>query len=418
MQHTIQLERLHTSIKDYTDGMAQAISSCVHCGFCLPVCPTYKLLAEEMDSPRGRILLMKSVLEGELELGEALPYLDRCLGCLACVSACPSGVQYANLIEPFKVYSSSQVKPPVMKQVQGFLIKKLIPYPTTMRPVMRMGKILKPVENVFPGELKSMLDMIPDHTPAEHTLPEFVPAQGKIRARVALLTGCVQQVVSPEINTATLRVLAYNGIEVIIPRDQSCCGGILMHTGDYDAAREMALRNLAVFKGVDAVISNAAGCGSAMKRYGLLFKGTQVEAEAVDFGMRVKDVSEFLGEIGILPPPPLDLPLYAAYQDACHLLHAQKIKDIPRRLLASIPNLSLVDIEDEGTCCGSAGTYNLEQPGIAGQLGRMKADKILASGADMVVTGNIGCMVQVRKYLSGTIPVYHIMEILEMAYYN
>jgi glycolate oxidase iron-sulfur subunit len=249
-----------------------------------------------------------------------------------------------------------------------------------------------------------------------------VPALGPRRARVALLAGCVQQALAPAINSATVRVLARNGVEVVIPADQGCCGSLMAHNGDAAFARTLARRNLRAFPAdVDAVITNAAGCGSGMREYGLLFAGLPEEAAARAFAARVRDVSAFLDELGLLPPPPLAKPLRLAYHDACHLAHAQGITSAPRRLLRAIPNLTLLEIPEGDICCGSAGTYNLEQPEIAAQLGRRKAENILATGAEALAAGNIGCLVQVRTHLAQLgqlLPLWHTLEVLDQAYYG
>jgi glycolate oxidase iron-sulfur subunit len=248
-----------------------------------------------------------------------------------------------------------------------------------------------------------------------------MPAKGPRRARVALLAGCVQQVLAPEINWATLRVLANFGVEVLIPQNQGCCGSILMHTGEEEKARQLALHNMRLFPAdVDAILTNAAGCGSGMKEYPLLFVGRDDEGLARQFAGRVQDISEFLADLGPPGEPrSLPQPLKAAYHDACHLAHAQGIMEAPRHLLAAIPNLSLLEIADGNICCGSAGVYNLEQPQIAGELGQRKACNILESGAEAIVAGNIGCIVQIRNHLQELgklLPVFHTMELLDLAY--
>ena len=417
MQHNIPVQILDTIIGPQITCMVAAIEACVHCGFCLPVCPTYQLLNEESDSPRGRILLMKSVLENEISISDAIQSIDHCLGCLACVTACPSGVQYGELVTPFRAFASKKIQRPIMKRTQEYLLSSTLPYPQRFRRAITIGKLMKPIRNVLPNELQSMLALIPDDQPKSETYPEFIPAQGKRRGKVAFLTGCVQQVVSPDINWATLRVMAINGVDIYIPSDQICCGGLLMHIGDLEGARLQALKNLLVFPDdVDAIITNAAGCGSGMKEYGFLFNGQREEGDANKFSSLVMDASEYLVNIGMITPPPMGSPVSVAYHDACHMLHAQKIKDQPREILEQIPNINLVDIEKGDTCCGSAGTYNIEQPDIAKELGNTKAENILRSGADMVVTGNIGCIIQIQMYLEGNLPVLHIMQILDQAY--
>ncbi len=420
MQHTIPIAQLERQVGAQIHGMAQAVEACVHCGFCLAACPTYRVLGEEMDSPRGRILLMKSVLEGELEAQEAAPYIDRCLGCLACVTACPSGVKYERLLAPYREVAARRVKRPPLKRVQRRLCQETLPHPRRFRLAAGLGGVARPVQAALPGELRAMLGVLPRTQPPARPLPEVFPAAGARRARVALLAGCVQQVLAPEINWATLRVLARNGVETVIPQAQGCCGSILMHTGAGTEARRLARVNLAAFpRDVDAILTNAAGCGSGMKEYGSWFTGLPEEGAARAFAGLVRDVSEFLDELGVAPPSAWEQPVTAAYHDACHLAHAQGLREAPRRLLRQIPNLTLVEIADGDLCCGSAGTYNIEQPHIAGELGRRKAENILNSGGELVVTGNIGCMVQIRKHLGELgrpLPVYHLMELLAMAY--
>ncbi|MEW5871162.1 MAG: heterodisulfide reductase-related iron-sulfur binding cluster [Chloroflexota bacterium] len=420
MQHTIPVMQLQTQIGPQVAAMAGAIETCVHCGFCLPVCPTYQVLGEEMNSPRGRIVLMKSVLEGELTFQEAAPYIDLCLGCLACVTACPSGVQYGDLVTYYQAQAQEQLERPLMERVQHTLVNATLPYPNRFRSAARLGRLARPLRDALPVELRSMLDLLPARLPATRSLPVRVPAEGKPRARVALLVGCVQQVLDPEINWATLRVLAKNGVEVLLPPGQGCCGAILMHTGEMEAARQLARQNLRAFsQEVDAVLTNAAGCGSGMKSYGLLFQGLEEEEQALAFAARVQDITQFLDSLGLLPPPALPQPLRVAYHDACHLAHAQGVSLPPRQLLVAIPNLTLVEIADGGMCCGSAGTYNLEQPELAAELGRRKTRNILDSGGEAVVTGNIGCMVQIRTQLQAAgklLPVFHTLELLDMAY--
>jgi glycolate oxidase iron-sulfur subunit len=420
MQHTIPVSQLVERVGPQVEAMAGAIEACVHCGFCLAVCPTYQVLGEEMDSPRGRISLMKTVLEGDLSAQEAMPYIDRCLGCLACVTACPSGVRYGELVSPFRAYAKQHTPRRLAEKVQHRLIKETLPYPGRFRPAAALGRLARPLSAALPQEMRGMLELLPGRLPPAPGLPAFTPAVGVRRARVAFLVGCIQQVIAPEINWATLRVLARNGIEVLVPSGQTCCGAILMHTGDYEEARKLAQNNLGVFpEDVDAILTNAAGCGSGMKEYGLLFKGLEDEGSALRFSARVHDVSQFLVNLGLVEPPALSRPVKVAYHDACHLAHAQGITEAPRSLLAAIGDLSLLEINDGGICCGSAGTYNLEQPEIAAELGRRKVENILASGAEVVAAGNIGCIVQIRSQLQSTgkqLPVFHTLELLDMAY--
>ncbi len=417
MLHQIDTRKYGRNAED----MAEQVKTCVHCGFCLPVCPTYKVLGEEMDSPRGRIVLMKGVLERNLGVNDALPYLDRCLGCLACVPACPSGVQYEELIAPFRALPDVRQSRPAVERVIRALIEKVLPYPGRFRAAASLGIRFKALGKFAPSSIAPLLGLLPDRLPAGRRLPEMQPCIGQRRARVALLTGCAQEVLAPDINDACLKVLARNGVEVVIPRKQGCCGALALHTGAADQAWALARNNLAAFpRDVDAVITTAAGCGSGMKEYGVLFKGDRDEDRAREFAARVSDVTTFLDELGLVDPPPaLPRPWKVAYHDACHLLHAQGIREAPRRLLRSIPNLELVDVPDGETCCGSAGTYNMEQPEIAQELGKRKAENIVATGAEALAAGNIGCLVQIQNHLAAAgrpLPVYHTIQIIALAY--
>jgi glycolate oxidase iron-sulfur subunit len=416
MQHKIPIENFGAT----GPIMAHAVEKCVHCGFCLPACPTYVLLGEEMDSPRGRIILMKSVLEGDLALDEALPYIDRCLGCLGCVTACPSGVPYGELVAPFRDYANTRRQRRLVEQASRRLALETLPYPKRFRLAAQAGALARPIQGLLPGRIRIMLDMLPATLPATQPLPGIYQPRGERRARVALLAGCVQQALSPEINWATLRVLARNGVEVIIPAGQGCCGALSMHVGEWSRAQGFALNNLRCFpKDVDAILTNAAGCGSGVKEYPLLFQGTEHEELALDFSRRAMDVSVFLEQLGLVPPPPLPQPIKLAYHDACHLAHAQKVSSEPRRLLENILNLTVVSIPEGDLCCGSAGVYNLEQPEIAGQLGARKARHILDTGAQALAAGNIGCLVQLQRSLAavdGNLPVWHTIQVLDLAY--
>jgi glycolate oxidase iron-sulfur subunit len=416
MRHEMKLDRL----SDYASFVSDAVEACVHCGFCLPTCPTYRVLGQEMDSPRGRIVLVKGVFEGAFPMADAVPRLDACLGCLACVTACPSGVRYDRLLLGFRAATRNTGARPMAGRIRRRALLHTLPYPRRLRAVARVGKLVRPARGLMPSIVRPMLDLLPDRMPEAKPLPATYPATGPRRARVALLSGCVQQVLAADINWATLRVLSRNGVEVVIPRAQGCCGALALHIGELDVARKQAARNLAAFPSdVDAVISNAAGCGSALKEYGDLFAGRDEEDDALRFATRARDVSAFLDELGITPPPALVEPRRVAYHDACHLSHAQKITEAPRRLLAQIPGLELVEVPDREICCGSAGTYNIEQPATAAALGATKAAAIASVRPDVVALGNIGCMVQIRAHLGGigaAIPVMHTVEVLDRAY--
>jgi glycolate oxidase iron-sulfur subunit len=399
--------------------MARAVETCVHCGFCLPACPTYRVLGEEMDSPRGRIVLMKEVLEGNLALEDALPHIDRCLGCLGCVSACPSGVKYGELLTPFRAQAERQARAPIERLRRSLLLHTL-ERPALFRVAARLGRLAAHGQILLPHALRSALRLLPSRLAPPTALPSFVAARGPRRARVALVTGCVQQALDPDINLSTLRVLAANGIEVIVPAAQGCCGALALHAGAETRARRRAAALVRSFPaGVDAIIANAAGCGSAMKDYGDLFAGEPDEANARRFAGRVHDVAEFLDGVGLTAPMTGGAPSLVAYHDACHLAHAQGIRRAPRALLAQVPNLRLVEIPDGDMCCGSAGLYNVEHADVASELGARKAQVALATGAEAIAAGNIGCLVQIATHLrrlGSQLPVLHTMQVLDRAY--
>ncbi|HUE84544.1 MAG TPA: heterodisulfide reductase-related iron-sulfur binding cluster [Vicinamibacterales bacterium] len=397
MQHQIPAADLGA----HGDAMARAVTTCVHCGFCLAACPTYKVMGEEMDSPRGRIVLMKQALEGELALDDVRPYIDRCLGCLACETACPSGVRYRELVVPFRARIEARARPAPERLFRRILLS-VLESPARFRAAHHAGRLARLAAPLLPAKLGGMLQLLPASLlPDDDPLPAYFPAVGPRRARVALLTGCVQRVLRPSINRATLRVLAANGVDVVVPRDQGCCGALALHSGFESRAMALADHNARIFPSdVDAIVTNAAGCGSAMKEQ--------------DYPAPVRDVAEFLDTLGLQTPLALDRPTTVAYHDACHLSHGQGIRAAPRRLLREIANLTLVDIEDDEMCCGSAGLYNLEHPDTAAELGRRKAMAISVPDPDLVVTGNIGCLAQIARHLD--VPIHHTVELIDLAY--
>lgn len=407
------------------EPMAHAVQACVHCGFCLAACPTYQELGQEMDSPRGRIVLMKQVLEGTLSAEAAQPHIDRCLGCLACEPACPSGVPYRDLISPYRAMVEQKAPPArtLGEKLRRWLASQTIPYPARFRLALAGAKIGRIFGALVPAVLRPMLELAPREVPAAVTLPRITPARGERRARVALLAGCAQQVLDPDINVATIDVLTRNGVEVIVPEAQGCCGGLAWHTGDLAAAQAFARRNLEAFPAdVDAILTNAAGCGSAMHEYHLILRGTPDEARAAAFCKRVVDVSVFLARLGLREKPAgrgAGRTETVAYHDACHLANAQGVRAEPRALLKAIPGVEVREIANPHLCCGSAGTYNLDQPAIAHSLGAQKAQAVMATGATTVATGNIGCLTQLRTHLAKTnspIRVRHTMQVLRDAY--
>jgi glycolate oxidase iron-sulfur subunit len=420
MQHAIPVDELGPN----GARMAGAVDACVHCGFCLPTCPTYVTMGDELNSPRGRIVLMKEVLEGELELDDALPALDNCLGCQACQTACPSGVEYGDLITAFRARAEPLRARQPLERAQRALVLGTLPHPRRLRLAARLALLARPLSAALPGALGPLLALLPERLPPRAApLAAVHPAQGSRRARVALLTGCAQQVLAPDITAATVRVLTRNGVEVVVPPGQGCCGALALHTGAADRARGLARRNLAAFgdgAGVDAVVTNAAGCGSGMREYGLLFAGTPEEEKAQRLAERTVDVTSFLHTLGLsTTPPPAPGPRRVAYQDACHLAHAQGVRNAPRALLAAIDGVTVVEPAEWELCCGSAGTYNVERPEVARELGARKARNLAATAPDLIASGNIGCITQLQVHLTALgheTEVLHTMQVLDRAY--
>ncbi|AQZ65717.1 Glycolate dehydrogenase, iron-sulfur subunit GlcF [[Actinomadura] parvosata subsp. kistnae] len=387
------------------------INDCVHCGFCLPTCPTYALWGEEMDSPRGRIHLMKQHVEGTPITPEMAGHFDACLGCMACVTACPSGVRYDRLIEQTRVEVERQhVREPHDRAVRG-LVFSLFPYPRRLRllrPTMWLAERMAPFLTRANPSLGAMATLAP-RVRHRQRLPRLVRARGERRATVGMLLGCVQREFFPQVNAATARVLALEGCDVVVPPEQGCCGALSVHSGRDGQARRLASRTIRAFEraGVDTVVVNAAGCGSSMKEYGELL--------GHEPPFRVVDLSEYLAELGpVAKRHPL--PLTVAYHDACHLAHAQGVRAQPRELLSAIPELELREIPESAICCGSAGTYNLLQPEAARDLGDRKARAVGTTGAELLVSANPGCTMQIAAAMrrgGSAIRVAHTAEVLD-----
>jgi glycolate oxidase iron-sulfur subunit len=363
---------------------------------------------------------MKQVLEGKLPLQQATQHIDQCLGCLACETNCPSQVKYGELISPFRATQESQRKRTMIDRLKRFLVSQTLPYPLRFRWAMRTGRLASPFKRLLPATLRPMLDLVPKSLPRAIKLQPLYSPAGTPRGRVALLAGCAQQVIAPEINQATINVLLKNQIEVVVPVQQVCCGALAWHVGDQKTARRLATRNLQAFPAdIDCMVTNAAGCGSGIHDYKIMFRGTPLEQQATELADKAMDVSKYLQRIGLTPPTSNQQKKRVAYHDACHLAHAQQVRHEPRALLQSIKNLELIEINDGETCCGSAGTYNIDQPEIAAKLGRLKAERIAETDCDIVVMGNIGCMVQIQQHLAAmdsSIQVMHTMQLLDQAY--
>jgi glycolate oxidase iron-sulfur subunit len=403
------------------------IDDCVHCGFCLPTCPTYNLWDEEMDSPRGRIVLMGLGHEDDTTLSrEMVTHFDNCLGCMACVTACPSGVRYDELITDTRAQVERTFPRTLRERALRAAIFAMFPHPRRLRLMLPflaahralgLRRLARRLLARRPGRLTTMAAVAPAVSRRGVTarVPTSVPARGASRGRVGMLRGCVQRVFFADVNRATAEVLAAEGFDVVAPRAPRCCGALMSHSGVDEPARHLARATIEAFDGCDFVAVNSAGCGSAMKEYGHLLRDDPEWAErAAAFAARVRDVSELLAEHeSVAPRSPLALSV--AYHDACHLAHAQGIRAQPRALLASIPGVELLEPAGWEICCGSAGIYNLLNPQPAAELARRKAESLLATGAQAVAAANPGCALQISAALEGMgrpLPVHHPIELL------
>ena len=400
---------------------------CVHCGLCTSACPTYLELGTEMDSPRGRIYLMRGVVDGRLPLDDAVRgHLELCLDCRACESACPSGVQYGALIEPFRVDLEKRGEGSTsLAAWQRFMLfqvmtsARLARWALAPARLLQMLRLDRLVAKVLPRRLRGMQEMLPKLT-RYRRLPERLPAEGPRRAKVAFMTGCVNDAMFNGTNWATAKVLQKNGCDVWIPRAQACCGALDYHAGRAAPARRYARKNCTTFlnEEVDAIIVNVAGCGALLKEYDHLLAGTPDAEAGRKFKAKVKDISEFLMELGPIRPTHA-LRLRATYHDACHLCHAQRIRQAPRDLLALIPGLQMQPLAESEVCCGAAGSYNLTEPEMAERLGARKTRHILNTRPDAVFTANAGCLLQIAKHLraeDSSIWVAHPVEALWASY--
>lgn len=411
------------------------IDACVHCGFCLATCPSYRVIGKETDSPRGRIYLMDAINQGEIPLSTVTAsHFDTCLGCLACVTTCPSGVQYDKLIAATRPQVERNSPRSLPDKLYRQLIFSLFPYPQRLRvllaPLMvyqRLGlqKLVRGtglLRQISP-RLAAMESNLPKISleAFQETLPEVIPAEGKKRYRVGMILGCVQRLFFSGVNAATVRVLTANGCEVVIPKTQGCCAALPEHQGQTAQAQTLAKQMIDSFEGtgVDAIIINAAGCGHTLKEYGhILEDDLEYQEKAAQFASQVKDAQEFLYEVGLTAKlsPLTEQTLTLVYQDACHLLHGQKISWQPRQLLRQIPGVQLREPLDAALCCGSAGIYNLLQPEVAEELGKQKVDNLLNTGAELIASANPGCTLQISKYLQEQgqgISIMHPMELLD-----
>ena len=407
---------------------------CVHCGLCTQACPTYVMTGNENDSPRGRIYLMRAVTDGRVDLNKNVRrHLELCLDCRSCETACPSGVQYGRLIEPFRLEMEKDVDSETKTNdwFHKFILFGLFPHPKRLRKALSFARLAQTLKldslmlatglwRLLPPRLGRMATLLPKLRRADGKLEHVMPAIGKRRARVALFTGCVQSEVFAQTNYATAHVLQQNGCDVIIPESQGCCGAIHYHTGSEEPAIEMAANNLKAFDrdDIDAIIINVAGCGSMLKDYAHLWNDEETAEARSGFASKVKDVHEFLDELGFIPPKaPLDVKV--TYHDACHLAHAQKVRQQPRNIIGQIPGVELVDLPESDMCCGAAGTYNLTETEMADQLSNRKLGNIRETGASIVLTANSGCLMQIdreRRVQDQSVRVMHPMDLIYCAY--
>ncbi|MBZ5702258.1 MAG: (Fe-S)-binding protein [Acidobacteriia bacterium] len=407
---------------------------CTHCGLCLNHCPTYRLWKLEADSPRGRIRQMILVEQGELAAGPIfVQHMDQCLDCRACETACPAGVEYGKLIEYARARIARDYPRPLFSRLaRDFVYRRLLPFPRRIAAAARLTRFYQrsglqwlarrsgALRLLGLAERERLLPRMDDDPFFFERLGQIFPAQGTRRARVAFFAGCVAQVGFARLNEATIRVLTANGCEVVVPDGQLCCGALAAHAGVRDAARDLARRNLAVFQkdSFDAIITNAAGCGSTLKEYAQLFSTEEPEhAQALAFQARMRDVTEFLATLG-LSAPLKSLPLRVTYQDSCHLLHGQKVKDAPRQLLRAIPGVEFVELPYTEICCGSAGVYNVTQTEASLELLAEKMRHAAKTRAQAIVTANPGCLLQLRAgvemHKTGQ-EVLHVVELLDRA---
>ena len=410
---------------------SEIINKCVHCGFCLQTCPTYLLWGEEMDSPRGRIYQMRMVQEGEAKLDKTfVQHMDACLSCLACMPACPSGVDYGKLIEATRAQIERNYPRPAMERARRNAGLAGLTSSKRLRRLRSFAALYQKsglqalarglgITNLLPHYVRSLESLLPEFRSAE-PLPQVVPAQGTKRMRVGLVLGCVQDTFFSHANAATARVLSAEGCEVVIPQPQPCCGALLIHAGAEHQALALARQLIDTFDrtGVDAIVVNAAGCGSNVKDYGyLLREDPRYRERAVSFSRRCRDIAELLAELEPRAERhPMSLKI--AYHDACHLQHAQGVAAAPRKLLKQIPGLELLEVPESAICCGSAGVYNLAQPGPAQELGDRKARNVMSISPDLVATGNPGCILQIAAALrraGSPLRVVHTVEVLDAA---
>jgi glycolate oxidase iron-sulfur subunit len=398
----------------------EVLRACVHCGFCTATCPTYQVLGDELDSPRGRIYLMKDMLESGRPADEkTVRHIDRCLSCLACMTTCPSGVHYMHLVDHAREHIEKTYRRPFMDRALRWTLAGILPYPGRFRVALFFAKLGRPFGRlVHDARLRAMLEMAPRRVPAvsRNDDPQVFPAEGGRRMRVALMTGCAQRALNTDINDATIRVLTRLGAEVVVAEGAGCCGALTHHMGRAAESHALAARNIRAWRremageGIDAIVINTSGCGTTVKDYGHMFRTTELAEDAASVAGIARDVSEVLKELA--PGGAAPEPLRVAYHAACSLQHGQQIKGVPKTLLKAV-GFEVVEPRDAHLCCGSAGTYNLMQPEISRQLKARKVETLEARRPDVVATGNIGCMMQIGG--ATDVPVVHTVELIDWA---
>jgi glycolate oxidase iron-sulfur subunit len=404
-------------------GLARAneiLRSCVHCGFCTATCPTYQVLGDELDSPRGRIYLIKDMLEAGRPADEkTVKHIDRCLSCLACMTTCSSGVHYMHLVDHARAHIEATYRRPLMDRLLRAVLARVIPYPGRFRAALLAARIGRPLQRLIPdARLRAMLAMAPKSLPwpSCNDRPQVFPATGERRLRVALMTGCAQKALNTDINDATIRLLRRLGCEVVVAKGAGCCGALTHHMGKADMAHASAAANIRAWMaeqqgaGLDAIVINTSGCGTTVKDYGHMFQEGPLAADAAVVAGLAKDISEILVKIGLPEGAPKGLRV--AYHAACSLQHGQQIKSAPKELLRRL-GFEVVEPADSHLCCGSAGTYNLLQPELSAELKRRKVATLEAKAPQVIAAGNIGCMMQIGS--GSGVPVVHTVELLDWA---
>jgi glycolate oxidase iron-sulfur subunit len=405
-----------------TAASEKILRSCVHCGFCTATCPTYVLLGDELDSPRGRITLIKNMLEsGEAPSAETVKHIDRCLSCLACMTTCPSGVHYMHLVDHARRWIEEHYRRPVGERVLRRLLGLVLTRPPLFRLALRGAALLRPLAGALPRRLRPLLALAPRRLPAASATdrPSIIPAEGVQRMRVALLPGCAQRVLMPEINEATIRLLARHGCEIVIAEGSGCCGALAHHLGQEEQALALARANIDAWErerlagGLDAIVVNASGCGTTVKDWGFMLREDRAYAEkAARIAALARDVSEVIAALGLVPAQNPGAGRRVAYHSACSLQHGQRLHGEPKALLAAAGFVPL-DIPEGHLCCGSAGTYNLLQPELATALRDRKLANIAKSRAELVAAGNVGCITQLAA--AAPLPIVHTVELLDWA---